>query len=105
MTLNRLTSTTGKPLHDVAERAHQTPADRVRRVEAIEAVAADRQRSVQQELAEVAPKAAGPFKGCERISQDARQVATQLVLLGTHANGLIKLHALSLVRKRVDDKA
>jgi hypothetical protein len=105
MTLNRLASTTQKQLHDVVERAHQAPVDKVRRVEAMEGIAGDRQRSLQQEIADVDPSAVGPFKGGERILQETKLVATQLALLGNNASGLIKLRALSLARQRIDDKA
>ena len=104
MTLNRLTSTTQSLPHDAVERPRQAPADSLRRVEAAEGLAGDRQRSLQQEIAEVDPNAVGPFKGRERILQEARQLASQLTLLSTNASGLRKLRALSLPRRRIDDK-
>jgi hypothetical protein len=105
MTLNRLASTTQSRPTDAGERVRQTPADRIRRVEAMEVIAGDRQRSLQQEIAEVDPNAVGPFRGGERILQETRVVATQLTLLGSNASGLLKLRALSLARRRIDDKA
>lgn len=105
MKLNRLESTTQHISHDAVERAEHVSAAGVRRVEAMEGVEGDRQRSLQQDIAAFDPKAIGPFEGRERTLEDARQVAAQLSLLGNSANGLLKLRALSVACKRIDDEA
>lgn len=105
MTLNRLVSTTQSQPPAAGERVRPASADGVRCVEAIESLAGDRPRSLQQEIAEVDLNAVGPFRGGERILQETKLVATQLVLLGTNTSGLLKLRALSLARRQIDDKA
>lgn len=104
MKLSRLESTTQSHSPEVAERSRQSAAERVRRVEAMEGVEGDRQRSLQQEVAEVDPQAIGPFAGAEHVLEDARAVAAELTLLGTSASGLLKLRALSIPVERIDDK-
>lgn len=105
MKLNRLESTTQSHSRDAVERGSQIAGESVRRVEALEGVEGDRERSLQQEIAEVDPKALGPFEGGEQVMQDARKIAARLTLLGTNASGLLKLQTLSVARKRIDDKA
>jgi hypothetical protein len=105
MKLNRLESTTQHISHDAVERVEHVSAAGIRRVEAMEGIEGDRQRSLQQDMAEFDPKAIGPFEGSERALKDARQVAAQLTLLGNSANGLLKLRALSVARQRIDDEA
>ena len=105
MKLNRLASTTQQHSPDAIERARHVAGQSVRRVEALEGVEGDRQRSLQQEIAEFDVRAIGPFAGDERMLQGARQVAAELTLLGTNRNGLLKLQALSHACVRIDDKA
>lgn len=88
MKLDRLVSTTQSPSVDAAERVHHA-AD-VRRVEAPEAVDGDRERSLQQELAEFDPRAAGPSAAGERMREEARAVAEQLANLGDKADDLLR---------------
>lgn len=105
MKLNRLESTTQRISRDAVERVEHVSAAAVRRVEAAEGVEGDRQRSLQQDIAEFDAKAVGPFEGREYTRQEARQAAAQLTLLGNSANGLLKLRALSVACQRVDDEA
>jgi hypothetical protein len=104
MKLSRLESTTQHTSPEAAERARHVSASTIRRVEASEGVEGDRQRSLQQELAEYDPRAIGPFEGSELVLDSARQVAAQLTLLGSNMNGLVKLQALSQRFTRIDDK-
>lgn len=105
MKLTRLGSTTQHLSHETVERARRAALDLVTRVEAMEGVEGDRQRSLQQEIAEVDPRACGPFQGEAHHLADARQVAAQLALLGSSATGLIRLRNLSQALPRIDDKA
>jgi hypothetical protein len=104
MKLNRLESTTRTHNNDAVERPRQLAGDTVQRVEAAQGVEADRQRSLQQELAEFDPRAAGPFEGGERVMQDAREVAAQLATLGPAADAMIKLGPVASAFCQVDDK-
>ena len=90
MKLSRLESTTQQHSPEAVERASHAQAQQIRRVEAMEGVVADRQRSLQQELADIDPRAQGPFAGGERILEDTRQLAAQLSELGSESNRLIK---------------
>ena len=105
MKLSRLESTTQHHSQDAIERARHVAGESVRRVEALEGVEGDRQRSLQQELADFDPRAIGSFEGSEHMLQDARRVAAELTLLGSNRNGLLKLQALSLHCSRIDDQA
>ncbi|MFZ2269375.1 MAG: hypothetical protein WAV95_17520 [Azonexus sp.] len=105
MKLNRLESTTRKHSSQAVERLPQGAAEQVRRVEAAEGVEADRQRSLQQELAEFDPRAVGPFEGGERLLQEAREVAAQLTLLGAAADAMLNLGPAARAFCQVDDKA
>ena len=105
MKLNRLDSSSQHHSQTALERVRHTASDDVRRVEAMEGVDSDRQRSLQQEIAEVDPRALGAFCGSAHVLQDAREVAAQLTLLGGNAQGLLQLQALSLRYPRIDDEA
>jgi hypothetical protein len=105
MKLTRLGSTTQHLSAQTVERARHAAPDLVTRVEAMEGIEGDRQRSLQQEIAEVDPRASGPFEGEAHHLADARQVAAQLTLLGSSATGLLRLRQLSLAFPRIDDKA
>lgn len=104
MKLNRLESTTQHPSSGPVERLRRNP-DEVRRVEAAEGMADDRQRSLQQELATFDPRAIGPFDGGERVLQDAQAIAVALACLGEGADALIKPALAAKVLDKVDDKA
>ncbi|MBS1140816.1 MAG: hypothetical protein H6R13_2269 [Proteobacteria bacterium] len=105
MKLNRLVSTTQRPSQESIERARHVPDERIRRVEALEGAESDRQRSLQQEIAEIEPGAIGAFNGGEQVLQGAREVAAQLASLGTAVDGLIKPTSLAMNIHGVDDKA
>jgi len=104
MKLSRLESTTQSHSQDAIERARHVAGESVRRVEALEGVEGDRQRSLQQELADFDPRAIGSFERDERMLQDARQVAAELALLGSNVSGVVKLPALGLPCSRIDDE-
>lgn len=103
MKLNCLESSTQHTTPELVERSRHV-SDSIRRVEAQEGIEGDRQRSLQQELAEFDPRAIGPFEGAEVIRDNARQVAAQLTLLGNKLDGLVKLQGLSQRFTRIDDK-
>lgn len=104
MKLNCLESTTQKPSSQLVERPRQVASEPTRRVEAAEGVEDDRQRSLQQELAEFDPRAVGPFDGGERIMHDAREMAAQLVSLGDAVDTMIKVGPAARSVCGIDDK-
>jgi hypothetical protein len=85
---------------------HRRPVadELVRRVESLEGCVADRQRSLQQDLAEFDSQALAPFAGGERVLQDAHELAAQLALLGEDAGGLIRGGAITFSVGKIDDK-
>lgn len=105
MKLKRLDSTTQHLGRKPVAPAQHSDDETVRRVEAAEGIEGDRQRSLQQEIAEFDAKAIGPFEGGERILQDVRDVAAQLSSLGAGADALIKTVPMTGVWRKVDDKA
>lgn len=105
MKLSRLEATTQRHSSVASQRVRHADEENVRRVEAMEGVEDDRQRSLQQELLDFEAPASAPFSGGEGVLQDARQVAAELVLLGNNRNGLLKLQALSHVFSKIDDQA
>jgi len=90
MKLTRLSSTTQRPTQESIERVRHVDDERIRRVEVMEGVEGDRQRSLQQELAEIESAALGDFHGEEKILQDARDVAAQLLDPDVGTDSLIK---------------
>lgn len=66
MKLSRLSSTTQRPTQESIERVRHVDEERIRRVEVMEGVEGDRQRSLQQEMAEIQPAALGDFHGEEK---------------------------------------
>ncbi len=105
MQLNRLASATQRPSQEAIERARHLPDERIRRVEALEGAESDRQRSLQQEIAEIEPGAIGEFSGGEQIMQGAQEVAAQLVSLGAAVDDLIKPSSLTAVIHVIDEQA
>lgn len=105
MKLSRLESTTQSPVRESGERVRHAADEQVRRVEAAEGIEGDRQRSLQQELAEIDPKAIGPFEGGAQMLKDARAVAAQLSLLGAAADDLLRQPAQTPDFHQVDDSA
>ena len=63
MKMSRLPSTTQQATPEAAERAALAQAGSVRRVEPMEGVVNERERSLQQDMAEVDPRAVGPYQG------------------------------------------
>ena len=90
MKLTRLSSTTQRPTQESIERVRLADDERIRRVEVMEGVEGDRQRTLQQELAEIEAAAVGDFHGEEKVLQEARDVAAQLLDLDVGTDSLIK---------------
>jgi hypothetical protein len=105
MKLDRLASTTQRPSQESIERARHVAGQRIRRVDALEGVEGDRQRSLQQEMAEIDPGAIGAFNGGEHVLQDARDVAAQVAALGAAADSLLKPASVPVASKGIDDSA
>lgn len=105
MKLNRLESTTQRLSQESRERARHVASGQVRRVESLEGIEGDRQRSLQQEMAEIEAGAIGDFAGSERLLQDARAMATELAALGPAVDELIKGEALGAATGHIDDQA
>ncbi len=103
MTLQRLASTTlQRPTLETADPARRR--ERIRRVESMQSVEGDRERSLRQELDEIAPGAIADFAGQEQMLHEASEVAAQLVALGAAVDELIKPGDLSRrVLPGVDD--
>lgn len=76
MKLERLASTTETLSREARERARAVVPEL--RVEAMEGVEGDRQRSLRQELDSVEPLAIGEFAGQTQQLESARRVADQL---------------------------
>jgi len=107
MKLDRLSSYRDHPAGEaggVVRTAQQAP-----RIDALDAVDADRQRSLQQEVATIEAMAIGDFHGRERLLQDARSVAHELIGMGPAAKqALVSLGQLSTRAVRLlhlDDQA
>lgn len=105
MKLTRLASTTQRPSQESIERVRQAGDFRVRRVEMLEGVEGDRQRTLQQEMAEIDPGAIAAFEGSDQVLQGARQLAAQVAALGPAADELIKPASLGKLLHGVDDQA
>jgi hypothetical protein len=105
MKLTRLSSTTQRPSQESIDRQRQGDSVRVRRVELLEGIDGDRQRTLQQEMAEIEPGAIATFEGGEQILAGARQLAAQVAALGPAADELIKPASLGKLLPGVDDQA
>jgi hypothetical protein len=90
MKLARLSSTTQRPTRESSERVRPVDDERIRRVEVMEGIEGDRQRTLMQEIAEIDPGAIGRFHGDERVHQEARDVAAQLLETDVGTDSLIK---------------
>lgn len=90
MKLTPLSSTMQRPTRESSERLRPLDNEPVRRVEVMEGIEGDRQRSLMQEIAEVDPGAVGDFHGQERVLQEAREVAAQLLEMDVGTESLIK---------------
>ena len=105
MKLDRLARTTQRPPSESTERRAPVVSERISPVEALDGVASDRGRSLQQELAEIDPGAIGDFHGAEQVMQGAREVASQLSAMGAAVDGLIKPSGLKMGLRGIDDSA
>ena len=105
MKLDRLSSTTQRLSQESMVRAHEVAGERIRRVEALEGVEGDRQRSVQQEILSIEPGAISDFNGGERVLQGAHDLALQVAALGAAADHLIKPVPLRMAVKAIDESA
>ena len=105
MKLTPLSSTTQRPTRESSEPLRPVDDERIRRVEFMEGVEGDRQRSLQQELSDFDPKAVGAFNGGDLILAAAHDVATQLSALGNAANTLVKTPDMRLFQAGIDAKA
>lgn len=105
MKLTRLDSTTARPSGEAAARAQAAAPERVRRVEAMEGVEGDRLRSLRQELAEIDPRAIGPFNGQAQVMSDARMIAEKLASLDSAAQLVRTAEIPDFLRDQVDAKA
>lgn len=104
MKLTRLSSTTQRPSQEAVERVRQVD-ERVRRVELLEGAEGDRQRTLQQEMAEIEPAAMAAFQGGGQILQEAQGIAEQLAHLTVGVDSLIKPGALPTGLAGVDESA
>ena len=105
MKLHRLSSTTQRISQESIDRVRQSAGEVVRRVEMLEGIEGDRERSLRQELAEIDPTAIGDFNGNEQLLQEAREVASRLAAMGPSADGLLKPGAVPRNLCGVDEKA
>ena len=105
MKLHRLSSTTQRISQESVDRVRQAAGEGVRRVEMMEGIEGDRQRSLRQELAEIDPNAIGEFNGSEQLLQEAREVASKLAELGDSVDDLLKSSVVARKLYGVDDKA
>jgi len=105
MKMSRLASTTQQVTPEAVERATLAQAGTVRRVEPMEGVANERERSLQQDMAEVDPRAIGPYQGIERRRQQADQLARRLVGMGSSALQLLRFDTRGKRPGKIDEKA
>ncbi len=105
MKLDRLTSTTQHLSQNAREHARHVAAESIAQVGAIEGIEGDRQRSLQQEIAEFDQRALGPFAGAGQIQAAAHEIAVQLVTLSGNAHSLVKTVGVDPLRQSVDAKA
>lgn len=89
MKLPSLTASTPHLSQDAKELA-RAGGERIRRVEASEGLEGDRERSLQQELAEVEHAALSGLESDEHVRQEARDLAEQLSTLDAGLESLIR---------------
>lgn len=106
MKMSRLISTTQQHSPEAAERALLARSQAVRRVEPMEGANNDRERSLQQEMFEVDPRAVGPYQGAERRRQDAQRLAATLSgMLGPQALRLFSFNTRAKRPGKIDEVA
>lgn len=79
MKSSRLNSTTERYSTTSVERAHGVAEPEVLRVEAVEAIEGDRQRSLRQELRAADPASGGVVADSGQARSEAREIAARLV--------------------------
>ncbi|MCK6389831.1 MAG: hypothetical protein L6Q40_02235 [Azonexus sp.] len=105
MKLSRLESTTQRHSREAVARAEEAGEQQVRRVEPMEGLEGDKERSLQQERAEVEALAIGDFAGGPKMLEDARQLANELSELGDEARNLVNVAGVSPDLVKVDSQA
>lgn len=105
MKLSRLESTTQRPSRESVERVQQLTDERIRRVEAGEGVAADRERSLSQEVALTAPETLVGFEAEASAMQTAKDLADALTRPDAELDHLIRPEVLPDLAPGVDDEA
>ena len=105
MKLHRLASTTQRLTQESIERVRHAEDQQVRRVELMEGIEGDRQRSLGQEIAEIEPAAIAPFEGQAQVLREAGEAAAQLLALGAAADDLIKPSGVPNRFSGVDESA
>lgn len=103
MKTSRLTSTTQQHTPEAAERARLAQAQAVRRVEPMEGANNDRERSLQQDMAEIDPASVGPYQGVERRRQQAAGLAAQMTRLGPMGLLLLNMDTRSKRPGKIDE--
>jgi len=103
MKTSRIISTTQSPSPEAANRALLANAQAVRRVEPMEGASNDRERSLQQDMAEVDPRSVGPYQGVERRGQQAARLARQLAQLGPLGLLLLNMNTRSKRPGQIDE--
>jgi hypothetical protein len=104
MKLKRLDSTTQYRSPESVERARRSSAVEVRRVESAEGLDGERQRSLQQEVADFPANIPDHFEGGQRILLDVQALAAELVARGADSHSLIKLASAASSFYQLDDK-
>jgi hypothetical protein len=105
MKSQRLASTTERYAPQALERSSLAGAREIRRVEALEAIEGDRQRSLRQELDAADPGGHGLADGDDHVRQEAREVAEQLLKLPDEAKTQLTKPLLPEGFCVVDEKA
>ena len=104
MKMTHLASTTQRPSTEGVERARQSATSQVRRVESAEGMSGDRERSLQQEMAEVPAELTAEFAGGELIQEEAHALAERLTQEGVPSS-LLKTDVLVRHLPNVNDEA
>lgn len=105
MKLSHLKSTTQSIPLEAAERLRHAPTEAVLRVNAMEGIEGDRQRSLQQEINEIDPNAIGRFRGNQHILEDVRELAAEIAAMGKQADHLMKQINTNGHFHAIDDQA
>lgn len=104
MKLSSLDTASRSTLPASVERSGHVQPEQIQKVEAGESVNPDRQRSLQQELAQIEPEALAEFEGGALILRDAHDLARRIAEEGM-PDGLINASVLAGRLPSVDDQA